>query len=281
MDEKSSSSKSRPLSIASARENSTAELLDIDLAGFLRDEVREMSAAERDEAAMRAMGRRQLLDRNFGLISMIGFTTTMMANWEAEALSISAGLLNGGNVALIYGYILVFFGTLATAYSLAELASMYPTAGGQYHFVALLAPRKIKNILSFLAGYISILAWQATTASCAFIAATVVQGLLILNFDSYEFQKWHGTLMFILIIIVAALFNTSLARSLPFIEGAIILLHICGFFAVLIPLVMFGPQSSAKTVFTTGENRGGWSSDGLSWSIGIISSAYPFLCYDG
>lgn len=46
--------------------------------------------------------------------------------------------------------------------------------GGQYHFVALLTPGKAKNILSFLAGYMSILAWQATTASCAFLVATVV-----------------------------------------------------------------------------------------------------------
>lgn len=178
MDNKSGSSRSRPPSIASgSHENSTLEAADLDLAAFLRDEGYELSAAQRDEAAMRAMGRRQLLDRNFGLLSMISFTTTMMANWEAEALSISAGLLNGGNVALVYGYLLVFAGTLATAYSLGELASMYPTAGGQYHFVALLAPRKIKNCLSFLAGYISILAWQATTASCAFIAATVVRSL--------------------------------------------------------------------------------------------------------
>lgn len=87
--------------------------------------------------------------------------------------------------------------------------------------------------------------------------------------------------MLILIVIISTLFNTSLARSLPFIEGAVVLLHICGYFAVLVPLVMFGPQSSASRVFTSSENRGGWSSDGLSWSIGIISSAYPFLCYDG
>jgi len=113
-----------------------------------------------------------------GYLSMIGFTTTMMANWEAEALSLSAGLLNGGNVALVYGYLLVFCGTLATAYSLGELASMWPTAGGQYHWVALLTPGKLKQFLSFLAGYVSILAWQATTASCAFLAATVVSGFV-------------------------------------------------------------------------------------------------------
>lgn len=122
-------------------------------------ETGETSTADRDEAAMKAMGRRQLLERNFGFISMVGFTTTMMANWEAEALSLSAGLLNGGNVALVYGFILSFCGTLATSYSLAELASMYPTAGGQYHFVALLAPPSLKNPLSWMAGWISILAW--------------------------------------------------------------------------------------------------------------------------
>lgn len=34
------------------------------------------------------------------------------------------GLVNGGPSALIYGFILSFFGSLATAASLAEMASM-------------------------------------------------------------------------------------------------------------------------------------------------------------
>jgi choline transport protein len=101
----------------------------MEISEFLKEEEEENSTGKRDEATMRALGRKQLLDRNFGFISMVGFTTTMMATWEAVAFSLYGGLLNGGPVALMYGYILCFFGTVATACSLSELASMYPTAG--------------------------------------------------------------------------------------------------------------------------------------------------------
>jgi choline transport protein len=101
----------------------------MDLADFFREEEEEKSTTQRDDAVMKAMGRKQLLDRNFGFISMVGFTTTMIATWEAVGFSLYSGLLNGGPVALMYGYILCFVGTLATACSLSELASMYPTAG--------------------------------------------------------------------------------------------------------------------------------------------------------
>jgi choline transport protein len=101
----------------------------MDIAEFLAATEEENSTTLRDEAAMKAMGRKQLLDRNFGFISMVGFTTTMIATWEAVAFSLYSGLVNGGPVTLMYGYILCFFGTLATACSLSELASMYPTAG--------------------------------------------------------------------------------------------------------------------------------------------------------
>jgi amino acid transporter len=135
----------------------------MNMVDFLKDAEQDSSTADRDEAAMKAMGRRQLLNRNFGFVSMVGFTTTMMATWEAVCFGLAGGLLNGGPVALTYGFILCFVGTLFTCCSIAELASMYPTAGGQYHYVALLAPAKYKNILSWMAGWLSILAWVCTT----------------------------------------------------------------------------------------------------------------------
>jgi hypothetical protein len=67
MEDKSSWVTARPLSSRSTSHDiGTVEPVDLDLTGFLRDEIRETSAAQRDEANMRAMGRRQLLDRNFG-----------------------------------------------------------------------------------------------------------------------------------------------------------------------------------------------------------------------
>ena len=55
---------------------------------------------------------------------MLAFAATLQASWEAIGASMSAGLENGGPVALIYGLILTIIGSLAMALSLAELASM-------------------------------------------------------------------------------------------------------------------------------------------------------------
>jgi hypothetical protein len=72
------------------------------------------------------------------------------------------------------------------------------------------------------------------------------------------------------------LINTLLARWLPKIEGVFLCVHIIGFFAVLIPLVYLGPHGSAKDVFATFINGGGWNTDGLSFFVGIIASVYTF-----
>jgi len=51
-------------------------------------------------------------------------------------------IFQGGPVTIIYGCVLMLFLMGASALTLAELAARYPTAGGQYHWTAILAPRK-------------------------------------------------------------------------------------------------------------------------------------------
>jgi hypothetical protein len=48
--------------------------------------------------------------------------------------------------------------------SLAEMASMAPTAGGQYHWVSEFSPPSLQKPLSFFVGWMSTLSWQAGTA---------------------------------------------------------------------------------------------------------------------
>lgn len=54
------------------------------------------------------------------------------------ALSIASG----GSVTLIYGLIIIFIFVGSSAATLAEIASVYPTAGGQYHWTSILAPKE-------------------------------------------------------------------------------------------------------------------------------------------
>lgn len=105
----------------------------------------------------------------------------------------------------------------------------------------------------------------------------MVQGLVSLNHDRYVFQRWHGTLLFYAIILFSLMVNTYLARQLPKIEALVLVLHVFGFFCVLIPLVYLGPHESARDIFAHFTNSGGWSRDGLSFFIGLSTSMFAFI----
>lgn len=54
---------------------------------------------------------------------------------------------------MVYSWIAVCLLTLAVAFPMAEMCSMYPVAGGQYSWVAILSPPKVARGLSYIAGW--------------------------------------------------------------------------------------------------------------------------------
>jgi choline transport protein len=124
---------------------------------------------------------------------------------------------------------------------------------------------------------VTVIGWQAGQASVAFLAASMIQALAILNYPNYNPTRWQGTLIFYAVIGFIVFINTYLARWLPKIEGMILCLHILGFFAILIPLVYLAPHGTAKDVFATFINGGGWSTNGVSFFVGLITSVFSFL----
>lgn len=145
----------------------------------------------------------------------------------------------------------------------------------------LLAPAEHNVWLSFFTGWVSVLAWVAATATPAFIAATLLQGLLVLKDPNYVLERWHGTLLFFAILLLSVSVNIWLIKFLPYLETIILVLHVGLFFALLVPLVYLAPQHSAEFVFTDFESLGGWSSPGIAWCVGLLTCAFPFTGYDG
>ncbi|KAF2815717.1 uncharacterized protein BDZ99DRAFT_505438 [Mytilinidion resinicola] len=220
--------------------------------------------------------------RRFGLVSMLGMSTTLMLTWEGILVYFGSGLSNGGSAGLVYSYILSWIGFLCVMTSLAELASIAPTSSGQYHWVFMLAPKSIRNLLSYLTGWLSIAVWQAMVAMSGCLCATLIQGLLVLNHpDSYTSHGWHGTLLIWSAVIFAFIVNSILGRWLPKIEGFILYVHVFGFFAILIPLLQLAKRVTAEEVFTKWNNEGGWPSMGLSFLVGMITNIGPFIGADG
>ena len=98
----------------------------------------------------------------------------------------------------------------------------------------------------------------------------------MLSYPSYSFQRWHGTLLLYAVLLVTLFVNTVAVRILPALEGVILILHVLGFLAILIPLVHLAPISSTEFVFTAWSNSSGYP-DGLSWFVGLTTSSVLFV----
>lgn len=163
--------------------------------------------------------------------------------------------------------------------SLAELVSMMPTTGGQYHWVHEMSPPKYRKFLSWITGWQVTVAWQADLAAVLYLGGTSIQALVVLNYPDYNFERWHATLMMWAIILVAIFFNTALVKLLSLVDVASGTANIAGFFVVIVPILYFGPRASAHDVFAQYLSLGSYS-DGTAWFVGLITPVFTFLGVD-
>ncbi|TGO39756.1 hypothetical protein BHYA_0048g00210 [Botrytis hyacinthi] len=245
--------------------------------------TRHDSAESRDRDELIRLGKKPVLKRNFAFMSILGFSCTILITWEGSLTVFINGLQNGGPAGIIYGFIFVWIGNLSVFSTLSELVSMAPTSGGQYHWVSMLAPPRFSKFLSYITGWLTVTGWQGLVASGGYLTGTIVQGLIVLTVPSYAASEtsWQGTLLYWAAIFFAVFINAVVSNLLPKFEGLILVLHILGFFSILIPLVVLAPHDSAKDVFTGWLNEGNWSSQGLSFFVGLIGNVFAFLGADG
>lgn len=233
-----------------------------------------------DTEQLARLGKHSVLRRNFSFLTIMGFCCALLATWEVALGVISTGLFNGGAAGIIYGYIFVWIGNISVFASLCELLSLAPTSGGQYHWVAMLAPAWCSKFLSYLTGWLMLAGWQGTCAAAGFLWATILQGLASFMYPSYEPTAWQAILIGFAMLLVVVFINTVVSSVLPQLEGTLLIFHILGFFAIVIVLVTFTPSEDATFLFTDFYNGGGWGSQGLSFMVGLTGVVYCFAGVD-
>ncbi|KJK65787.1 amino acid permease GABA permease [Aspergillus parasiticus SU-1] len=254
----------------------TRECLDDDTS----KEVKEGSTMN-DQRDMHRMGKKQEMRRNFRLISTIGFTTCIMGTWENVLTSTSQGLRTGGRPCLFWSLVWAYCGQLFIVLSLAEMSSMAPTAGGQYHWVSEFAPRKHQKFLSYASGWLSALAWQSVVAFNTYLTGTMIQSLIFLNNETYVPTRWQGTLIVSAASIGMSLFNVFAAKHLPLAEGIFVTFHFFAFVPIIVTLLVLAPKAKAQDVFFGFQDYGaGWANPSLAVMIGQVSSMFTVMGSD-
>jgi len=202
------------------------------------------------------------------------------------------GLTSGGSVAILYGYIAAAIGAGFVAASLSEIGSIWPTSGGQYHWAAELSPPKMRPLISWYAGWLANAALWLSCLSAGFAAATQINAYIIVCNPDYVPERYHTVLMYLshywgganfsfwavlLLGVCVNVFGIKLMHGLNI--GAMII-HGCGFICVIAVMSAMGSHHDAAFVFTSFQNLSGWSSDGVAWCLGLLTTSYGFVGYD-
>ena len=202
-----------------------------------------------------------------------------MGTWEVLLCANNQGLLIGGPGGVFWSLVWAYIGQLFVVLSLAEMASIAPTAGGQYHWVSEFAPRSCQKILSYASGWLSTLALQSFLAVNCFLVARIIIGMVVLNHEGFVPKQWHITLLIMATVLGLAAFNLFAGKHLAVAETIFAAFHFLAVIPIVAVLLAFTPEKqSPETVFLYfGDNVTGWSSMSLAVIVGQLSSFFIVL----
>jgi amino acid transporter len=232
-------------------------------------------SAEEDAAALERLGHKQELKRNFSMVSMLGLAFAILNTWTALAASISLALPSGGASSVIWGLIVAGICNMCLAASLAEFLSAYPTAGGQYHWAAIVSWKKWSRGISYCTGWINMAGWVALSATGPLLGSTFVVNVIALFNPSYEAEAWHQFLIYIGFTLFALVVNAFLTRLLPYFTKAAFIWSLLGFVVISITVLACASPNyqSGRFVYGNFLNETGWP-DCVAWLLGLLQGAF-------
>ncbi|KAJ0116744.1 hypothetical protein J7T55_009894 [Diaporthe amygdali] len=242
------------------------------------DSTSDFSADQRD---MQRMGKKQEFKRNFNWFSSIAFTSCTMGTWEFVFINNFQSLVDGGRAGMFWSYCWVIFGQFFVVLSLAEMSSMAPTAGGQYHWVSEFSPQSIQKISSYASGWLSALCWQSFVASDCIFTAQLLMAAVSIGNPGFSPELWQTSLLAMLIGVMVTSLNIWCSKRLPVIENFFVFLHIACFVIVMVILGVTSQKTPAKQVFLeVTDNGGNYPTLGLAVMVGQVSAMWNVCASD-
>lgn len=233
-----------------------------------------------DAHELQEIGYKQVYKRKFGLLAACGFTVTVSSTWEAIMGTFGVVLSSGGTSVMLWGYIAVSIAMSLVALSLGEIASIWPTSGGQYHWVAELSPPKLKVGFSWVIAWITVIMQCILIGGTAIVPATQIIAYASLASEDYVFKRWHVSLVYWALLALYTVANIFSEKYFKPLTWSIFGVHIIGFFVIIIVMPATADKfASAKDVFGTLTNGSGWP-DGVSWFVGLLGPTAGFTALE-
>jgi amino acid transporter len=254
----------------------------------MADDVRHR---DRDEQRLAELGYKQDLSRAWSSFSNFAISFTIISVLAGCFTTYGQAFNNGGPIAISWGWPIICALILTVAFSMSELASAYPTAGGPYWWAnALGGPA-----WSWFTGWFNVIGLIAVVASVDYAAATFAANLFslwdlsfIVNFSG-AVELDEVFLIFVVFLVLHALINIYSSHLVALFNNVSVWVHVLGV-VVIILILIFVPDrhQSVDFVFTDTVNNSGFSDGSASnlffWfyvlPLGFLLTMYTETGYD-
>jgi amino acid transporter len=247
----------------------------------------------RDEERLAELGYRQELARGWSGFTNFAISFTIISVLAGTFTTFAFAWQNGGPIAVSIGWPVLCAFVLMVAFSMAELTSKYPTAGGPYWWAYDLGGKG----WSWMTGWFNIVGLVGIVASVGYGAAIFLNTTLGLygldvfgiNFGDSKHILGETWALFFLIMVLYTVVNIFADRFLALMNNVSVGWHLLGV-AVVIALLAFVPDDHQDLGFVFGEriNNSGFTDGSISslgfWffvlPIGFLLAMYTQTGYD-
>jgi amino acid transporter len=236
-------------------------------------------ALTQDEQRLHELGYRQELSRAWSGFTNFAISFTIISVLAGTFTAFPFAWQNGGPIAASIGWPVLCAFVLMVAFSMAELTSRYPTAGGPYWWAHDLGGKG----WSWMTGWFNIVGLVGIVASVGYGAALFLNELLGLyglnilgvNFGDDVHILGETWLLFFLIMVFYTLVNIFADRGLALMNNISVGWHILGV-AIILGILVIVPDDHQSASFVFGEriNNSGLH-DGSTGNLGFWLLVLP------
>jgi amino acid permease (GABA permease) len=239
-------------------------------------------SAQSDSDQLAELGYAQELHRGMSGFSNFAVSFSIISILAGCITSYLIAMNAGGPVAISIGWPLVGVFVLFVAMAMAEVCSVYPTAGGLYWWAGRLAKRN-NRVWAWYVGWFNFLGEVAVTAAIDFGAAFTWVAFLNLTTGLTANAK-TTFVAFVIIIALHGLLNTFGVNMVKVLSNVSAWLHLVGV-AIIVGVLFIVPDhhQSLSWTFTHYENHTGWTFGGAGayvFLIGLLMAQYTYTGYD-
>lgn len=223
---------------------------------------------------------KQQLERKLTVLSIVGLGFTLVGVPFGLSSTLWISLVDGGNVTMLYGWLVVGFFSICVVLSLSEIISKYPTSGGVYHFSAILSNEKYSSVSSWFTGWFLLIGNWLYAVSIMFSGSQFILSIFGLKDVYYKEDTLLVLAVYFVILTLVGFVNFKFSGYLDHINKLCILWSIGTVLLIDIILLVFSKKTnSAAHTFTNFDNsRSGWP-DPIAFMVGLQSSSFTLTGY--